>query len=664
MDIDYINMKNFRQYANVKIDFARLHPMNFTVIQGPNGAGKTNLLNAITWCLFGKELHIDTKYLGLPLVNTTTLDESKEGDLFEVKVEIQFVQSTGKRIVVTRTISYKKHNGKPVEIPTVHPQPCIMREAGRDWVGPIYGSDAQYIINNLIPQSIEEYFFFDGERMNDYFKKSTGTDIRKAVFKISQLELLETLIEHLTLRRTNFLREYKDLSSEAQKIKEFLEIQNRSLDTDKEELQKLSDEKDEAERMVLLYSNKLKNSSVERIESLERQRDDLRDDVSRIQTQIEDIETEELKLLHRYMPIVFTHEALLKTKKLIDTTRAAGLIPPLYEAIFIQNLLNKGRCICGSDITEKDEYSSDRRKKVEAFLETSKLSDISTDLIETNVRIHEMLGQLPNFPDGIISCGKRSKNLQAMKTAKNETLKKIAQEIEQSNIENIREWEQERSKYEEQKENFAGKIVLIRDRMARRQNIIRANNIELNRELRKERKHNSLLQTLTFCDEGIKAAQEIKNRIMKEVKDDIEKRTSQQFTALIWKKGTFKGVLIDDEYNISVPDVSGREAFGTLSAGERQVCALSFMAALNSVSGFEVPIVIDTPLARISSEPRRNIAKNLPDYLEGTQVTLLVTAEEYTPEVEAALAERVGKTYRINAFEKERGNLAEVRLMK
>lgn len=663
MDIDHIHMKNFRQYADVKIELARKCPGNFTVIQGPNGAGKTNLLNAITWCLFGKELHVDTKYPGLPIVNTTTLDQAKEGDLFEVNVEIQFVQSNGKKIIVTRAIEYKKQKGNPVEIPSPHAQPRIMRETERDWVGPIYGSDAQYIINNLIPRSIEEYFFFDGERMNDYFKQSTGTDIKRAVFKISQLELLETLIDHLAARKNDFLKKSKGLSSEAQKIKEFLDLQNRSLEVDKEELKTLLSEKDEAERKLLIYSDKLKNSSLERIQTLETQREELKNDVSRIQTQIVDVETDELKLLHQHMPIIYSYDALLKTKKLIDGTREAGLIPPLYEAIFIQNLLKKGRCICGSDITEKDEYSSDRRKKVQTFLETSQLSDISTELIETNVRIQEMLGKSVGFPNDVVSFGKRLKSLQATKTGKNEAVKKITQEIEQSNAENIKQWEQERSKYATRKEELTAKTALTQDRITRRENIIRAHNIKLNQELKKEKKHDSLLQIFAFCDEGIKAAQEIKNTIMKEVKDEIEKRTSKQFIALIWKKETFKGVTIDDNYNISVPDVTGREAFGTLSAGERQVCALSFMAALNSVSGFDVPIVIDTPLARISSEPRKNIALHLPDYLEGTQVTLLVTEEEYTPEVMSALSERVGRTYTIDVLEKERGNLAQVRLV-
>ena len=151
---------------------------------------------------------------------------------------------------------------------------------------------------------------------------------------------------------------------------------------------------------------------------------------------------------------------------------------------------------------------------------------------------------------------------------------------------------------------------------------------------------------------------------MKKVKQEVEERASKQFLTLIWKKETYKGLVIDDDYNISVPDTSGREALGTLSAGERQVCALSFMAALNSVSGFEAPIVIDTPLGRISREPRRNIAENLPDYLKGTQVTLLVTEEEYTPEVRKALSRVIGKEYTINFWEKEMGKMAEVELLK
>lgn len=662
MEIDYVHMKNFRQYQDTKIEFARSHHKNFTIIIGANGAGKTNLLNAMTWCLFGEELHKDSRYAGLPLLNTSTLDETKE-EILELSVEIQFIQNDGRKLLITRTKHFKNEAGRdPVEVAQAHDL-CIMRETERDWVGPIYGDDAQYIIDNLIPQSVEEYFFFDGERLDDYFKDSTGRDIRMAVFRISQLELFEKLIDHLTKRRNDSLKKARDLGDEAESIRQMIELQTRSLESDKEILEELKAEKIDAEQNERIYSEKLKNSSLERIQVLEERRVDLEDEISRIRDEIKKIEGKRLQTLHQYMPIVFSHDALLKTKKLIDGRRESGLIPPLYQTIFIENLLRKGKCICGSDITEKDEFSFSRRKKVEAYLEIGKLSDMSVGLVEINIRIKEMLDNLKSFPKTEIDLSKTLLSLREMKLEKNEKIKKISHEIEQSNVENIKIWEKERQKYSQEVDQLKIEIALQEKQIERRKNIIRANNTKLNQELRKRKRHSQLLKKLAFCDEGITGANKIKDNIMKRVKQEIETRTSQQFLDLIWKKNTYEGVKIDDDYNISVPHVSGREALGTLSAGERQVCALSFMAALNSVSGFEVPLMIDTPLARISREPRKNIAMNLPNYLEGTQVTLLVTEEEYTSEVKNQLSKRVGRTYAIDFLEKQRGGLAEVNLI-
>ena len=100
---------------------------------------------------------------------------------------------------------------------------------------------------------------------------------------------------------------------------------------------------------------------------------------------------------------------------------------------------------------------------------------------------------------------------------------------------------------------------------------------------------------------------------------------------------------------------------GGFSAGERQALALSFMAALNYVSGFKAPLVIDTPLGRIDEgKPKWQIAENLPRYLEQRQVIMLVTGSEYTDEVRKRLINRVGKEYRIRFDETEFGNKANV----
>ena len=42
-----------------------------------------------------------------------------------------------------------------------------------------------------------------------------------------------------------------------------------------------------------------------------------------------------------------------------------------------------------------------------------------------------------------------------------------------------------------------------------------------------------------------------------------------------------------------------------------------------------MPLIIDTPLAKISGRPRTFVAQRLPKFLSNTQLTLLVTDAEY-----------------------------------
>ena len=363
------------------------------------------------------------------------------------------------------------------------------------------------------------------------------------------------------------------------------------------------------------------------------------------------------------MPTIFAYQPLIKTKQLIEGKREAGLIPPMYKTIFIKDLLNKNRCICMSDLSEKDEYSSARRRSVEAFLEEGELSEMSAELIEANVRIQEMLDKIKAFPDDIRTVEKKIEAFEDQKKENNERIDKISLQIKQSNLQEIELWETQKQKYAKERDSAnqeIGRWGLIIDQRA---NKIRDLESKRKIELKKQAKFDNLNNLLLFCDDSVKCAEETKEIIMQEVKKQVEKKASEQFLALIWKKNTYKGLTIDDNYNISVPYIDGREALGTLSAGERQICALSFMAALNSVSGFRIPIIIDTPLARISREPRKNIAENLPNYLNGTQLALLVTEEEYTKEVKDTLAGKVGKTYLIKFQETEKGKKSEVELI-
>jgi DNA sulfur modification protein DndD len=147
--------------------------------------------------------------------------------------------------------------------------------------------------------------------------------------------------------------------------------------------------------------------------------------------------------------------------------------------------------------------------------------------------------------------------------------------------------------------------------------------------------------------------EKVRADLLEETRQRIQAKTEEYFLQLIWKKATYKSVKIDPNYRLSVENIRGLPALGSLSAGERQVLALAFMAALGTISGFDAPVVIDTPTGRISGKPRENIAETLPDYLRETQATFLMTDTEYTDNVRVRLMPYVGKEYDLRFDEDE-----------
>ena len=65
-----------------------------------------------------------------------------------------------------------------------------------------------------------------------------------------------------------------------------------------------------------------------------------------------------------------------------------------------------------------------------------------------------------------------------------------------------------------------------------------------------------------------------------------------------------------------------------MSAGERQVLSLAFIAGMAKVAreGETVPLVMDTPFGRLSSAHREKITEHLPEIAD--QLILFVTDEE------------------------------------
>ncbi len=119
------------------------------------------------------------------------------------------------------------------------------------------------------------------------------------------------------------------------------------------------------------------------------------------------------------------------------------------------------------------------------------------------------------------------------------------------------------------------------------------------------------------------------NELKQEIKNEVEKKTMEIFLKTMYKENLFKQFIIKDDFSVELVDKNNQSMLGTLAAGENLFLALSFISAIRSVTGFKFPLIIDTPLGKVSGTPRYLLSQALPKYLPDEQIIFLATDTEF-----------------------------------
>lgn len=138
------------------------------------------------------------------------------------------------------------------------------------------------------------------------------------------------------------------------------------------------------------------------------------------------------------------------------------------------------------------------------------------------------------------------------------------------------------------------------------------------------------IKVLSFLEDTFRV---IKDTIMGSMKEELQKATWETFDNMIWKTQTFDRIEIDDNYNISVYDTTNHNMTDSLSATEKTALAYAFILAIHQVSGKNSPLVIDSPLGRVSDVNRERMAEMLLNVSKNKQIVMLFTPDEYSDSV-------------------------------
>ena len=136
-------------------------------------------------------------------------------------------------------------------------------------------------------------------------------------------------------------------------------------------------------------------------------------------------------------------------------------------------------------------------------------------------------------------------------------------------------------------------------------------------------------RVVKYASMTISVMNEFKVRLQRQRVKELEKQIFECFMFIAQKKRMIQRIEIDPEtLDIRLVDYGGGELLKSqLSAGEKQIFAVSILWGLAKCSGYRLPVIVDTPLGRLDSYHRSNFVKRYLPYAS-QQVIVLSTDEE------------------------------------
>ncbi len=139
----------------------------------------------------------------------------------------------------------------------------------------------------------------------------------------------------------------------------------------------------------------------------------------------------------------------------------------------------------------------------------------------------------------------------------------------------------------------------------------------------------------------------LKDKRKQERRGELEEAINRHFRVLMTSHHLIDRVEVDEDFGLSYLDRNGKPiGMGVLSAGMKQLMATALLWALSEVSGKQVPVVIDTPLARIDLSHQEGILQHYyPN--AAAQVIVLPTDAELDARKLKLIASHVYRAYRL-----------------
>ena len=625
----YIKLKNFCPYYDEQtIHFATDEYCNVTVIRGVNGTGKTSLLTALNWCLYG-----DSFFKGSTreFVNRRVVAQAENVD---TSVEIGIVDQDIRYRVLRKCRSLR--NDKTTLLLQKENDPPDLDAAALDK------------IRSMIPEDVSAHFFFDGEKIDNFARQGNEDEIKSAVRNVLRIELFERGITHLE-------RVAQDYQS---KLKKYVPDKLKALISEKEEKEALclKETKNVEDRLKKIKIARKQKRDIDKVlqeyEETRQLFEEQKEIITNLKGHRNKKEESQVKIRELandgYIPL--GKPAIQKALKILQSSKTPIGVPDTI----LNEILEQMLCLCGRSIhRESHEYQHiqnliSQNVSPEFGIASREIENSLKRLLENKVE------DIPAAVKSTLSDEKRIEKEIEAKEARLDEIKGILQNFDDDDFQ----------KHKNAQDEYKGEIRFLEGEINQIREKIRGIKTEIETLQKRIDSEESLKVDATRLKRCRKLAMESAASMKKlyepheeNIRKDLEIEVSDIFKKLIWKENSFREVRLSLDYELQVIDRYDGQVSSEISAGEREVLSLAFIAALAKVAVKEklpdipaerFPIVMDAPFTKLSDKPKENITENIPAI--ANQLILFVTDQELRHDEQAwrNLEPRIGTEYELD----------------
>ena len=319
------------------------------------------------------------------------------------------------------------------------------------------------------------------------------------------------------------MRNVKETTPQLASISDRIAKYEKSLDEYKEGLELNKKRLNVAREDLSKVKKELLNSGIEVVERLEKQRQDLESDVKRLKTINEQNIFDRNRYLVRIAPLIYLKKDIEGSLGVIYEKIDKGELPAAIKESFVNELIDKKYCICGTKIENTVE------KILRKYMETLQCSDLNEIANEGKTKFIEILNETKDFGEKTEKFHKDITLINDQIEEKQIKIEHIKKQVEGTDKEEIKRKERER----EELDRRIGKLeynekMLLSDIQTYERNLNEQRD-DYRKALGMTDKNNLLKRRLKLIRDSIKILEETEETIKNKLRQELESKTNENF---------------------------------------------------------------------------------------------------------------------------------------